>query len=137
MATFLHRRELPAATRLKLAASVIVAVPAAALLVFAIAEMVGGEPSGSQHIPEAAPLLLLLAAGWRFPRAAGIVLLCLGPILLAAWLVLVLTRGEPAFRGLAILTWLAAGMIFFVPPVVAGWLLLKASRLTVPRPAKA
>jgi hypothetical protein len=130
MTTLPHRRELPAATRLKLAASLILAAPAAALLALAVGEMLGGDPSGAQHIAQAAPLLLLLAAGWRYPRAAGVVLLCLAPILLAAWLVFVVTRGESAPRGLEILGWVATGLVVFVPPVAAGWLLLKASRLS-------
>jgi hypothetical protein len=128
MTTVQHLRELPAATRLKLAASALLALPAAVLLLFGIGEMAAGDISGVQHLPEAAALLLLLVAGWRYPRRAGLTLLGVGALLFALWLIFVLADGDPSPEGFAILAWVAAGLILFAPPIVAGWLLLKASR---------
>jgi hypothetical protein len=118
----LHQVQPP--TRLKLAASVLLAVPIALLLLFTIGEMTGGDLSGAQHIVQVAPLLLLLIAGWRYPRLAGIALLGLGVLLLVIWLVFVVVEGE---RG-EIVMWVGAGLLLFVLPLTAGWLFLKAGR---------
>ena len=122
-------RQLRPPTRLKLAASALLAVPTAVLLLFAVGEMADSDLSGAQHLVQAAPLLLLLIAAWRYPRAAGIALLGLGALLFAVWLVFVLTERSPAPQGISILMWAGAGLILFVPPLVAGWLLLKAGRM--------
>jgi hypothetical protein len=115
------------ATRLKIAASVLIALPAVLLLTLALGEIVGGDITGVQHIPEAGALLLILLAGWRYPRVAGVLLLVTGAAVFGIWLVLVLTQAEPAFRGLAVFMWIGVGLMFFAPPLVAGWILLKAS----------
>jgi hypothetical protein len=111
------------ATRLKIAASALLALPAILLAVMAFGEMFGGDLSGAQHIPEAVALLILAAVGWRYPRLAGLLLLGIGVLVLVAWLMLVLVRPEPGF-GVAILV---AGLAIFAPPFVAGVLLLKAA----------
>ena len=116
---------LQAETRLKLGASALLAVPAVLLLLLGVAEMVGGEPSGAQHILQAAPLLALIAAGWRYPRAAGLVLFGLVASLFAGWLVFVVLNRDP---GDAIVAWVVAGLVLFAPPIIAGWLLLKAGQ---------
>ncbi len=124
MGGLLRIAPLPAETRLKLGASVLLAAPAALLLVLGVAEMVGGDLTGSQHLVQAAPLLALLGVGWRYPRAAGFVLCGLGALFFVSWLVLIVISREP---GGEIIAWIGAGFFLFVPPVVAGWLMLKAS----------
>jgi len=128
MTIHLHPGGHPAPTRLKLLATVLLAVPAGVLLLFAIAEVAAGEVSGVQHIPEALPLLLLVVAAWRYPRWAGIALLTVGTMLLGVWLVWIFAGGHTG-RG-EIVGWFAAAVIFFGLPLVAGWLLLRASRRT-------
>ena len=59
---------------LKVAGLVIVALGALSFLALGVGEMVGGEPSGFQHLPEAALLGALGYLGWRHPHAVGIVL---------------------------------------------------------------
>jgi hypothetical protein len=121
--------DLAVARRLKLVASALIAVPAAVLIVFAIGEMAGGEISGIQHVPEAALLLLLMAAGWRYPRAVGATLAALGVLFFALWLFAMAIGGDPDFRGWGILLWVTSGLVIFAPPVVAGWLFLRAASL--------
>jgi predicted metal-binding membrane protein len=115
------------ATRQKLVASVLVAVPAVALLALAIGEVAEGEASGAQHVPEAAALLALAAAGWRYPRVAGAALLGGSALLLLAWLVLIVGRDEPG-AGPPLLVWIGVAAVLFAPPALAGWLLLRAAR---------
>lgn len=111
--------------RLKLIALALLAVPAVVLLLFAFGEMFSGEISGVQHIPEAGLLVLLMAAAWRYPRGVGVVLLSLGSLLLVVWLIWSARDGADVGD---ILTLVAAALILFVPPLLAGWLLLQASR---------
>jgi cytochrome bd-type quinol oxidase subunit 1 len=110
--------------RLTIAACVLLGLPAAILLFMGIGEMADGEVSGAQHIPEAAALIGLMLAAWWFPRVVGILLLMLGSLVFAGWLVLVIARGE--FDAAALLV---GGVVVLLPPLVAGWLLLKASTL--------
>jgi hypothetical protein len=117
---------LASPARLKLAASVLIAIPAVLLLTFALGEMFAGELSGAQHIAQAAPLLLLLAAGWRYPRVAGILLLALTTGLLLVWLVLVVWRRADGDYVL----WTVSGLVLFALPGVGGLLLLRAAAIT-------
>jgi hypothetical protein len=119
-------QQLRPPTRLKLVAVGILAVPVAGLLLLAIGEMAGGDLTGAQHLVQAAPLMVLLVAGWRYPRLAGIALLGIGIILLGIWLVLVVFLAE--VERAAIVAWIVGGVMLFVLPLTAGWLFLKAGR---------
>jgi cytochrome bd-type quinol oxidase subunit 1 len=127
MSMFWHVPEQPGQDRQKLIALALLAVPAVGLLLFTFGEMFGGNITGVQHIPEAALLFLIMAAAWRYPREVGAVLLSIGSLLLAVWLFWVLTQREPAPREADILMWVAATLILFAPPLVAGSLLLRSS----------
>jgi hypothetical protein len=98
---------------------VLLVVPLVVLLILGIAEMVAGDVTGAQHFVMAAPLVLLLLAAWRHPRFAGNMLLVVGTVLLAAWLVLVIGRGIE--RG-EILAYALTAVLVFGPPLLAGWL---------------
>jgi hypothetical protein len=100
-------------------------IPIVLLLVLAIGEMVGGDMSGAQHIVMAAPLILVLLVAWRSPRVAGTLLLAMGVLLLMAWIALITSRGV---HGTEILGYAVAGLLIFVPPLAAGWLLRRAER---------
>ena len=113
---------------LRIAALALLAIPTAILLLFAIGEVVGGDVSGLQHVPEAALLLGLMFFAWRHPLGTGIALLAIGSVLLVVWSALVLL-GEIGGEGDSrVVVWLAAGGILFLPPLAAGALLLRASR---------
>jgi len=106
---------------------VLLVVPLVALLILGIAEMIGGDVTGAQHFVMAAPLVVVLLAAWRHPRFAGNMLLVIGTGLLAAWLVLVVSRGMD--RG-EILAYAFAGVLVFGPPLLAGWLLRQAQAVS-------
>lgn len=64
-------------TRLTIIAEILLLPPLAFLLLFAFGE----GPSGLQHFIEVVPLLLLAAAAWRWPQAAGYGLAGIGLVL--------------------------------------------------------
>jgi hypothetical protein len=128
MTTLLHGGGQPQATLLKLVAIVLIGVPAAVLLLFAVAEMAGGDVSGVQHIPEALLLFALAAAAWRYPRPAGLGLLVGGAVLLVIWLTWVVASGRADWADAP--GWFVSAAILFGLPLTAGWLLLRASRMT-------
>ena len=119
-------RTLPLSTRLKVAATALVGVPAVMLIAIALGEMADGEVTGVQHLPEGGLLLLLAAAGWRYPRQAGALLLLAGVAVLAVWLVWVVSSEDVAGRA-PLLGWVAVGLVLFAPPILAGLLLLRSS----------
>lgn len=90
------------------------AVPAALLLVFAVAEMVGGDPSGVQHVPEVALILAIAAAAWRWPYSVGMVLM-LGGAVLALVFVLWLHPAGITLLGIAVME-----LLLFIPAIAAG-----------------
>lgn len=125
MAAIGRLRAVPGRTQMKIAASLLLGLPAVLLIGVALLEIASGEPSGAQHIPEGALLLLVAAAGWRYPRAAGGFLVAVGTVLVAAWMVLV-SQSENAPEGADIWLWILVGIVLFAPPIVAGWLLWRA-----------
>lgn len=106
------------ARRSKLAALVLLGLGVAFYLMFAVGEAAGGDTGGVQHLPPAVILGALLWLGWKRPRTAGIVLLSLSVPLGAVYLAVLVVRDLP-------LPW-ALGIV--LPPVLTGWLLLRAGR---------
>jgi hypothetical protein len=124
----IYPQNLTTATRFKLGASVLIAIPAAALLFFGLAEMLGGELSGVQHLPESAALLALLGLGWRYPRVTGWLLIATGSLLLVAWLGLIVLDESREIDAADLPLWAATALVLFGAPLVAGYLMLKAAR---------
>jgi len=110
---------------MRLTALTLLGVPAALLLLMAFGEMAGGDVTGVQHIPEAALLLALAWLAWRYPWPAGTILVAGTVLLFAAWLVMVMTRGQDETP---LWAWTLTGLVVFVPPLAAGVLLLLSSR---------
>lgn len=108
----------------RLAASLLLVAPITLLLLLGLGEIAEGEENGAQHLVEVIPLVLLLIAGWRWPRVTGIALLGIGTLLFLLWVAFVLTVSERASPAV----WAVVGLALFLPPLTAGWLLLKGSR---------
>lgn len=115
-------------TRLRSIAIALLAVPAVVLLLIAFAEMAGGEPTGVQHVPEAALLLILCGAAWRHPRGVGLVVLATGALLFVAWLLWAVYLREAPADDSPLVMWIGTAIVLFMPPVLAGWLLFSSSQ---------
>jgi len=123
-----HRGSI-SSNRLKIVASVVLMVPATILLAFALGEMLGGDISGAQHLVQAAPLLLLLLASWRYPRVVGALLITVGTLTFAIWCAWVIPHRAPELREVSVLMWIGTAGTLFLPPLVAGWFLMRAGRI--------
>ncbi|MGD9932308.1 MAG: hypothetical protein AB7T37_01205 [Dehalococcoidia bacterium] len=113
--------------QLRLIAMALLAVPAGILLALGVGELVGGDISGVQHLPEAAILVGLMALAWWRSRTAGRVLVVAAPLLYLLWFVwMAFVRNDEGDE--SPLMWAATGAMLFLPPLVAGGLLLRSSR---------
>ena len=54
-------------TQLKIAGTVFLVIPILILAAFAVGEMASGDITGSQHVMQLAPLVLLGWLGWKRP----------------------------------------------------------------------
>lgn len=107
-------------------AIVLLAVPPVALSLIALAELIGGDPTGVQHIPEAMILVVMIVLAARHPRGAGVVVVTGAIAIFTLWFGWGLTTGFRANPNPA-WAWIAAGAALFVPPLVAGILLLQVA----------
>ncbi len=102
----------------------ILLVPVFILLAFAIGEGLSPEFGISGfilHFAQALPLLGLLYVAWRWPKVGGWILILAGLLLALIYVVMTLARGQP---------WVATApvIIIFMPPVLAGWLLVLSAK---------
>lgn len=104
--------------RLKVAASLLLAIPTGILLLFLVGEVAGGELSGVQHLLQLSPLLALAALAWRHPQAGGAALIAVGTGLGVAYPLL--------FSDSSMRVILGVELLLFAPPVLAGALFLLA-----------
>ena len=125
MTMHLHLPGAGESRRMRLAALTLLGVPAGLLVLLGLGEMMGGNISGIQHVPEAALLLALLWLAWRYPWPAGTILVAGTALLFTLWLLMVTTRGHDQTP---LWAWLLTGLVVFVPPLAAGVLLLLSSR---------
>ncbi len=110
---------------MRLAAMTLLGVPAGLLLLMGFGEMLGGNITGIQHVPEAALLLVLMWLAWKHAWGAGMVLIAGSVVLFWAWILLVTTSGN---TNTSTWVWAVTGLILFVPPLAAGVLLMLSSR---------
>lgn len=99
---------------LRFAALACLTVPTALLLLFAGGEMLGGDPSGAQHLVEIAVIAAVAGVGWRWPYATGMVLM-LGGVALALVFVLWLHPAGISLLGIAVVE-----VLLFLPAIAAG-----------------
>jgi hypothetical protein len=100
--------------RLRLAGIACLAVPAVLFLLFAVGEIVGGDLSGVQHVPEVAAVAAIAWAAWRWPFAVGMTLMIAGAAL-ALVFVLWLHPAGITLLGIAIME-----LLLFIPTIAAG-----------------
>ena len=103
----------------KLIALGLLGLGTALFLVFGLAELLGGDLTGVQHLIPAAILAALMYVGWRRPHAAGITLLVLAAVLTAAGVSLFFARDLPL---------LSLALLFVLPSLVTGLLLVLDDR---------
>lgn len=100
----------------KLAGLILLSVPVMILAMFMVGEVFGGDWSGMVHIWQMAPLVALLYLGvWR-PRVAGLIAVAVGLLLALAYPFLA--------KGQDISAMILTELLLFLPPIVAGVLLL-------------
>lgn len=102
-------------------AIVLLAVPIGFELLFAIGEVLGGDPSGVMHAVLAVPLLALAVAAVRWPARVGAILVVVGVAVALAYLVLV--SGSSLRIGTVVIV-----EAVLLLPVLAGILLIAGSR---------
>ena len=108
------------AKALKIAGMVLVLVPIAFFLIFAVGESASGDLSGLSHLVQAAPFAILAWAAWRWPRVGGWILVGLGLVLGALY---VFTASHFPWQTIVLVE-----AALFVPTVLAGALFLLAAR---------
>lgn len=110
--------------RLQFAATIVAGLSAAVLVLFLVGETVGGDLSGLQHLVQLAPLVALIALGWRAPRLAGWLLIVIGALIAGAYLWMAEGTNAGAVERALV------GGLFLLPPVIGGALFVAASRRT-------
>jgi hypothetical protein len=118
------------AKQLKIAGLIPLLIPIALLLLFTVAETVGGDLSGLGHLIMLAPLLILAIFAWKKPDLAGKILVVVGVLLLIlslaqAVLVRVVVREE---MGMGIGALIGTGLVVYVPLIISGLLFIASAR---------
>ena len=104
----------------KVAAMILLGLSAGVLLLFTVAETMGGDLSGLGHLIQLLPVVVLMWFGWRRPRLGGWLLLGLG--------LFVSTSLYISQAGLQ----LASLLILVLPILLGGALFLVSARLERP-----
>ena len=112
---------------LLVAGSVLLALPMAALVFVALAEMAGSDVAGSQRLLGAVPLLLILLVALHYPRAVGIALIAMSSVLFAIWLLLLVPGVINTTQDTSIWMWLAGGLVLLFPAFSSGVLFYLSS----------
>ncbi|HET9014347.1 MAG TPA: hypothetical protein VFN57_02040 [Thermomicrobiaceae bacterium] len=113
-----------ASRTLKIIGAAVLLVPVGVIALLAVGDMTNGDPWAVLELLPAVPLLLLARLGWRHPRSGGWVLVGGSIVLGALWTVWTRdmvgwTLDRTFFQGV---------LVIFVPPLLAGLLLLLAAR---------
>jgi hypothetical protein len=96
-------------------------IPLSFLLLFTFGEVFSGDISGLSHLFQAAPLVLLIVLAYKKPYIAGVILLLAG---------LGLGILYPLKAPFNLQTIVIVEMVLFIPPCVAGLLLMLSSKKT-------
>jgi hypothetical protein len=104
--------------RLKEAALDVLALPVVVLLVAGMADFLAQNPHGATHLLQLMPFVLLIVLAWRFPHATGTVLVMTGSASAIAFLAVIALPPVVA---------IVTAVVAFMPPIVAGVMLLNGS----------
>ena len=116
------------AKQLKVGGLIPLLIPIAVLLLFTIAETVGGDISGLGHLIQAAPLVILAIFAWKKPELAGKILVVIAVLLAISSLAHAVIVGVMGIEGMGIVAQISVVLLFFVPPFVSGLLLIASTR---------
>ncbi|MDA0365842.1 MAG: hypothetical protein O3B31_14195 [Chloroflexi bacterium] len=108
---------------LRAIATAAIAPVVAVLVLFVVGEAGGGDLSGLQHVVQLAPLVLIVAAAWRFPTVGGGLLVVLSLVLIVGYPVWALDR-EISPLGIVLVE-----ALLLLPPLASGLLFLAAGRM--------
>jgi hypothetical protein len=97
----------------------LLALPIVVLLLVAIGDALTGNGRPSVHLLQLAPFVPVLLLAWRFPHAVGSALVMVGTAGAIAYLATIALPPAPA---------IASAVAAFLPPVLAGRLLVRATR---------
>jgi cytochrome bd-type quinol oxidase subunit 1 len=112
---------MTSALKYKIAGMALLLLPLGILLLFTIGEAVSGDVEGLQHLVQAAPLVLLAVAAWRWPTPIGAILIAVGIGLGVVYVVI----ARENFHWLTIVLVEAQ---LFLPAIVAGSVFVLAGR---------
>jgi hypothetical protein len=124
------------AKQLKIAGLIPLLIPIAFLLLFTIAETVGGDISGLGHLIQLAPLVALAIFAWKKPELGGKILVGIALLLAIIYLVSTIVFGfvyreEMEREGMGIIALIGSMLtmlLLFVPPIISGLLFIASAR---------
>jgi hypothetical protein len=116
------------AKQLKVAGLIPLLIPIALLLLFTVAETVGGDISGLGHLIMLAPLLVLAVFAWKKPDLAGKILVVIGVLLAILGLAQAVLARVVVGEGMGIGALIGTGLVIYVPIITSGLLFRAAAR---------
>jgi hypothetical protein len=116
------------AKQLKIAGLIPLLIPIALLLLFTIAETVGGDISGLGHLIQLAPLIILAIVAWKRPSLAGKIIIVIGVLLALSSLPHVVLLVVGSGEGMGIGALIGTGLVIYVPLIISGVLLIASAR---------
>ena len=119
------------AKQLKVAGLIPLLIPIAILLLFTIAETVGGDISGLGHLIQLAPLVILAIFAWKKPDLGGKILVVIAVLLAiigGAPMFLFRATSEEGMGIGALISTMLFMLLLFVPPIISGLLFIASAR---------
>jgi hypothetical protein len=116
------------AKQLKVAGLIPLLIPIAFLLLFTIAETVGGDISGLVHLIQAAPLIILAIFAWKKPELGGKILVVIAVLLAITGLAHAVLVRVMGMEGMGIGPLISGVLLFLVPPIISGLLFVASAR---------
>ena len=116
------------AKHLKVGGLIPLLIPITFLLLFTVAETIGGDISGLGHLIQAAPLIMLAIFAWKKPELAGKILVVIAVLLAISSLAHAVIVRVMGMEGMGIGPLISGVLLFFVPAIISGLLLIASAR---------